>query len=111
MKIVIGTHVDDLPITGPFEKEINKIKGLLKKRFDMKDLERARKILGIRITWRVDEIMIDQSQYANTIVRDFSTSGSKIYSTPMASNAVGELEHSAGKECTEKELKGYWKLL
>lgn len=103
MKIVIGIHDDDLLIIGPFEKDINEIKDLLKKRFDMKDLGRARKILRIRITRRADEIIIDQSQYANTIVRDFSISGSKIYSTPMASNAVGELELSAGKECTEEE--------
>ena len=107
MKIVIGIHVDDLLITGPCEKEIVQIKDLLKGRFEMKDLGKAKNILGIRITQTGGQVKIDQSKYAKTIVSDFSISGSKIHSTPMASDAVGELERTPGRVFTEEELNNY----
>ena len=111
IRIVVGIHVDDLLITGSSNQEIEEIKEQLKNRFKMKDLGRARNILGIRITRTDDGLMIDQSQYAKSIVSNFSMSGIKIYSTPMACDAVGELERNPGKICTDEELTGYWKLL
>ena len=110
-KVVIGIHVDDLIITGPSNQEIENLKEKLNKRFRMKDLGIARNVLGVRITQKDDYLMIDQSQYARSIVNDFAMSGTKIYSTPMASDAVGELERTPGRPCTNEELASYWKLL
>ncbi|KAI1000225.1 hypothetical protein K3495_g7973 [Podosphaera aphanis] len=110
-KAIIGIHVDDLLITGSNNMELQRLKQQLESRFKMKDLGIARYILGIRITRNLNELMIDQSQYAKSIVKDFSMSGTKIYATPMASDAVGELERTPGKPCTDEELANYWKLL
>ena len=43
-------YVDDMLIAARSMKEINKLKTLLRKEFDMKDLGEARKILGMEIT-------------------------------------------------------------
>lgn len=110
-KVVIRIHVDDLIITGPNKKEIVLLKDQLGKGLRMKDLGNARKILGIRIN-RVGEcLMIHQSQYDESIVKDFYISGTKIYSTPMANDAVGELVCTPGRPCTDEELQDYWRLL
>ena len=95
--IAVGIHVDDLLITESSNQEKEEFKEQLKNRFKMNDLGRARNILGIRITRTDDGLMIDQSQYAKSIVSNFSMSGIKIYSTPMACDAVGELERNPGK--------------
>lgn len=109
--VVIGIHVDDLLITGPNKNEAEKLKESLKVRFKMKDLGLARNVLGMRITRKGKYLTLDQSQYAQSIVRDFAMPGTKIYLSPMASNAIGELEKSPGRICTDEELSGYWRLL
>ncbi|KAI1005263.1 hypothetical protein K3495_g2949 [Podosphaera aphanis] len=85
---------------------MEKIKEQLKNRFQMKDLGKAKKILGIRISKTGDGLMIDQSQYAKHIVNDFSMPVTKIFSTPMACDAVGELERTPGRPRTDEKLIG-----
>lgn len=107
---MIGIHVEDLIMTGPNKKRILLLKDQLGKRFRMKDLGNARNILGIRINRVGEYLMTDQSQYAESIVKEFSISGTKIYSTPMANDAVGELVRTPERLCTDEELQNYWRL-
>lgn len=110
-KVIIGIHIDDLLITGSSNYKVEKLKEQLKGQTKMKDLGKARHILGMIITQTNEYLKIDQLQYAKSIVRDFAMFGSKIYSTPMASDAIGELENTSGNACTGEELVNYWKLL
>lgn len=77
----------------------------------MKDLGIDRNVLGVRIAQKDDYLIIDQSQYSRSIINDFSMSGTKIYSTPMATDAVSELERTPGRPCTNEDLTSYWSLL
>jgi hypothetical protein len=47
--ILLLLYVDDMPIATKSIVEINKLKVLLSREFDMKDLDEAKKILGIKI--------------------------------------------------------------
>lgn len=54
---------------------------------------------------------MDQSHYAQSIIENFAMPGTKIYSTPMATEAISELECTPRRVCTDEELGSYWKLL
>ena len=62
--VVIGLHVDDLILTGADEDAIEEVKKQLKSRFEMKDLNEAESILGIRIRRDGEKLTIDQSVFA-----------------------------------------------
>jgi hypothetical protein len=44
-------YVDDMLIAAKSIKEVDKLKALLQREFEMKDLRAARKILGMEILW------------------------------------------------------------
>jgi hypothetical protein len=109
--VVIGIYVDDMLITGEDDKEINKVAELLKGRFEMKDLGDARNVLGIRIQQKGNKLSIDQSTYAAQIVKEFLYEGSKMFATPMATNAVKVLATDPGNRLDEKETMMFLRLL
>ena len=56
--IVIVIYVDDLIIRGDNMDEVEHVKGLLKKQFDMKDLGDLRYFLGIEVICTPEEIWL-----------------------------------------------------
>ena len=58
-------HVDDMLIASKSMSEIEKVKKILHKEFEMKDLGSAKKILGIEITRDMElmRIKLSQSSY------------------------------------------------
>ena len=83
--IVIGLYADDLLIAGSNKSEIDKLKGELSSRFEMKDLGCASLLLGIQIKRsRVErKIFIHQTEYATEVLNRFSMTDSNPISTPM----------------------------
>src|SRR4051812_10294751 len=84
--IFLLLYVDDMLIAARSMKEINKLKTLLRKKFDMKDLGGAKKILGMEI--RMDRaskrLWLSQHSYVEKVLERFSMRDAKPLSTPLA---------------------------
>lgn len=80
--------VDDLLICGNNKEELNKIKGLLLKKFKIKDLGIIKTYLGIDIDYNYEkgELSLDQSKYIDSLEKRYNLQNSKLYSTPMEQN-------------------------
>ena len=65
---------------------INETKNMLKSHFDMKDPGEANFILGIQITKTCDGIFLDQSHYAEKILRKYNFHDHKSIATPFDSS-------------------------
>lgn len=78
-------YVDDMLIASKDSGEINKVKLLLSKEFDMKDLGPARKILGIEIVRDKNKRVLKLSQggYINKVLKKYGFIEVKTVSTPM----------------------------
>uniref|UniRef100_A0A803PW15 Reverse transcriptase Ty1/copia-type domain-containing protein n=1 Tax=Cannabis sativa TaxID=3483 RepID=A0A803PW15_CANSA len=77
-------YVDDILIIGKEKSEIKKIKGKLSEEFDMKDLSKAKKILGIEIDQsQRGMIKLSQTEYLKKTLEKFGMDNSKAVSTPL----------------------------
>ena len=63
--IIVCLYVDDMLVLGTNIEIIKSTKRMLSNNFDMKDLEVADVILGIKITRITDGISLSQSHYVN----------------------------------------------
>ena len=81
-------YVDDMLIVAKFMSEVNKLKTLLRREFDMKDLGATKKILGmeIRRDKAVGRLWLSQSSYVGKVLERFSMENSKLVSTPLANH-------------------------
>ena len=81
-------YVDDMLIAAKSMSEVNKLKTLLNKEFDMKDLGSAKKILGMEI--RRDRasrrLWLSQCSYVEKVLDRFSMGNAKPVSTPLANH-------------------------
>nr|GEX41344.1 zinc finger, CCHC-type [Tanacetum cinerariifolium] len=68
--LLVGVYVDDLIITGTPKKEIDKIKAQMEEKFEMSDLGLLAYYLGIEVTQTKGDISIEQSAYANKILKE-----------------------------------------
>ena len=98
--VVIVVYVDDVIITGDCEKDIDHIKGLLKAKFDMKDLGELMYFLGIEVIRTADGIWLLQRKYVLDMLEKFGMTGCKPIDTPIEQNAklrsdVGEVLEDA----------------
>jgi hypothetical protein len=93
-KIVNGSaiylllYVDDMLIAAKNKSEIAKLKAQLNLEFEMKDLDAAKKILGVKITRDRKSGMLYFSQrgYIEKVLRRFNMQDAKPVSTPLASH-------------------------
>jgi hypothetical protein len=110
--VILGAHVDDMLLTGADEAAIDKAKGQLKGRFEMKDLGEADHLLGIRIQRYEDgAISIDQSVYAGDIVDEYLDQNVSKCATPMEPDAVNNLCRGTGEELTDRQHQRFQELL
>jgi hypothetical protein len=86
--IFLLLYVDDMLIAAKSIFEVNKLKVLLSKEFDMKDLGVAKKILGMEIRRDRDAKKLRQSQagYVRKVLERFSMENAKPVSTPLANH-------------------------
>jgi len=67
---------------------VQKFKAQLKKKFDMKDLGEAKKILGMEITRDrgTDRLWLSQENYALKVLERFNMAEARPVTTPLASH-------------------------
>ncbi|KAL7000929.1 hypothetical protein U1Q18_052374 [Sarracenia purpurea var. burkii] len=84
--IFLLLYVDDMLIAAKSMVEVNRLKKLLGKEFDMKDLGAARKILGmeIRRDRPAGKLWVSQKDYVRKVLERFSMADAKQVSTPLA---------------------------
>lgn len=94
--IFLLLYVDDMLIAANDMDDINRLKGLLGREFEMKDLGAAKKILGMEI--RRDRsskrLWLSQKSYIEKVLERFDMSNSKPVSTPLAKHFILTAEQS-----------------
>ena len=83
--IYLFLYVDDMLIVGPSRNSIQAVKEVLKSEFDMKDLGKAQKILGISIERNRSSSILKlcQSSYLQKVISKFSMENAKPASVPL----------------------------
>uniref|UniRef100_A0A2N9H6T1 Integrase catalytic domain-containing protein n=1 Tax=Fagus sylvatica TaxID=28930 RepID=A0A2N9H6T1_FAGSY len=98
--IFLLLYVDDMLIAAKSMCEVNRLKSLLHKEFEMKDLGAAKKILGMEI--RRDrgarKLWLSQKNYIRKVFENFSMLDAKPMSTPLAKNF-----RLSGSQCPKNE--------
>jgi hypothetical protein len=86
--IFLLLYVDDMLIVAKSIVEVNKLKVLLSKEFDMKDLDAAKKILGMEIRRDNDakKLWLSQAGYVKKVLERFIMENAKLVSTPLANH-------------------------
>ena len=81
-------YVDDMLIAAKSMSEINKLKTLLSREFDIKDLGAAKKILGMEICRdrALGRLWLSSSSYVGKVLERFSMENAKPVSTPLANH-------------------------
>jgi len=103
--IYLLLYVDDVLITLKSKVEIDKLKAQLRTEFEMKDLGKAKKILGMEIQRdrRKGTVYLTQTQYLKKILQRFGVDGkTKPVSTPLAPHFKLSASMSP---CTEEKHK------
>lgn len=82
-EVIVGVYVDDLLIIGKRVK-IQRLKEAIMKRFEAKDLGEAKHLLSMKIERKPDgSLTLDQSSYAEEILKTFEMQNAKGASTPL----------------------------
>ena len=86
--IFLLLYVDDMLIAAKSMNEFNKLKILLSREFDMKDLGAAKKILGMEIRRErvIGRLWLSQSGYVRKVLERFNMENAKLVSTPLANH-------------------------
>lgn len=81
-EIIVTTYVDDLVLYGKTD-EIGRMKKVISEEFETRDLGILRHVQSICVTMSDNSIRIDQTAYANEILREFNMSQSKPTKSPL----------------------------
>ena len=86
--IFLLLYVDDMLIATKSMIKVNKLKSLLSKEFDMKDLGAAKKILGMEIhkDRASKRLWVSQRSYVKRVLERFNMDNAKPISTPLANH-------------------------
>ena len=66
--VILCLYVDDMLMIGSNDKMIRSTKDMLKSRFDMKDMDLADVILGIKIARTQNGLILSQTHYVDKIL-------------------------------------------
>ncbi|MCO5562274.1 hypothetical protein L7F22_015899 [Adiantum nelumboides] len=83
---LITIYVDDLIIVGDNETEIEHVKVLLKKEFEMKDLGELRYFCGLKVICMTKGIWLSQRQYALDMLSKYGMADCKPIFMPLDAN-------------------------
>ncbi|MCO5613294.1 hypothetical protein L7F22_067570 [Adiantum nelumboides] len=84
--VIITIYVDDLIIGGDALKDVEHVKALLHKQFDMKDLGELCYFLGIEMTRNEGGIWLSQNKYGLDMLKKYGMADCKPISTPLDHN-------------------------
>ena len=80
--VIVAIYVDDLNLIGT-RSSILKVKAMLNKEFEMKDLGKLRHCLGLQIEHLAAGIFVHQSTYVKNVLTKYNMATSNAISTPM----------------------------
>ena len=88
LSIFLLFYVDDMLIATKSISEVNKLKILLSREFDMKDFGAAKKILGMEIHKEraLGRLWLSHSGYVGKVLERFNVENAKPISTPLANH-------------------------
>ena len=93
---ILIVYVDDIIVTGNHEEEISRLKKILSKEFEIKDLGALKYFLGMEIARSRKGIFISQRKYTLDLLKETGMLGCKPSDTPMDSfNKIGSKENQA----------------
>ena len=101
--VILCLYVDDMLIVGSNNEIIKFTKKMLNSKFNMKDMDIADVILGVRISKISNGLVLSQSHYINKILQKFNKSDMNVARTPVDMNlhlsknkgeGVSQLEYS-----------------
>jgi hypothetical protein len=108
--IFLLLYVDDMLIDAKSMCEVNRLKSLLHKEFEMKDWGAIKKILGMKIRRdrEVRKLWLSQKNYIRKVLEKFSMLDAKLVSTPLANYF-----RLSGSQClkNEEEIENMSKVL
>jgi hypothetical protein len=81
--VLISLYVDDLTITGNFEKLISGIKKKMSHVFEMKDLVELHYCLGLEVWRNVGQTFVSQGKYVKEVLKKFKMDECKVSYVPM----------------------------
>jgi len=83
--VYLLNYVDDIFLCCKNKGKIKIIKGILSKRFAIKDLGDIKEYLGIRIDYdcKDGKMELSQNEYIEFLAKEYSVENSKLYKTPM----------------------------
>ncbi|EXB62181.1 hypothetical protein L484_017568 [Morus notabilis] len=83
---VLIVYVDDIVLTGNYEEEIRRLKLLLSKEFEIKDLGHLRYFLGMEVARSRTGISVSQRKYVLDLLKETGMIGCRLVDTPMDPN-------------------------
>ena len=83
---ILIVYVDDIVLTGNHEVEMRRLKMLLSKQFEIKDLGHLKYFLGMGVARSSKGILISQRKYVIDLLRGTDMNGCKPVETPMDPN-------------------------
>lgn len=88
-RLLLTIYVDDILIASNDIGWITKIKGALASKFEVKDLGRAKRCLGIEFNQDLKnhEVKLSQPSYINQLLKRFKMENCKMVSTPIETNS------------------------
>lgn len=93
---VLIVYVDDIVLTGDDKEEIPRIKNVLTKEFEIKDLGNLKYFLGMEIARSKKGIFVSQRKYVLDLLKDTAMLDCKPADTPMDSTTkLGSIQDSA----------------
>ena len=84
--VIIVIYVDDLILTDDSDSGMAEVKGLLKKKFEMKDLGELRYFLGLEVIRCDAAIWLSQRQYSLDMLSKYGMTACKPLSVPLEQN-------------------------
>ena len=101
VSVILGIYVDDMLIASSSIKEIKLLKSQLSKEFDMKDLGKAKQILGMRISRSAGCIKLSQKKYLQKVLDRFKCANVRRTDLPLG--AEFKLSKEDSPKTTEEE--------
>lgn len=83
VKIIIVIYVDDLLIAYSCPRKLKEVKDLLNSKFELKDLGRPKRLIGIDMIYNKEGIKICQQKFIEDTLKKFKMEDCKTTSTPM----------------------------
>lgn len=95
-------YVDNIIVTGNYEKEKHELKHKLMEEFEIKELGRLKYFLGIEVAYSRQGIFISQQKYVTDLLKEIGKTACKPISTPIDSNH--KLSEAKEEPTVDKQL-------